>query len=283
MFILSKETGLSFHFCGLFEAPSPEWLHMSRELNEYELMIVIDGTLYIGSEEESFEVPEGNYLIMSPTRRQYGVKPSFCRFYWFHFAPQNSKNGISIPLTGNFTDLNRLLPFILSLQNADRAYHDPDLNDALFRSLLLALLAEQKLPLIEKKNRCDKLCEEIKNYIEWNYFSNIRVSDIAGYFGYHEKYISSLFHRQTGITLKQYLSDTKMKYACRALSTTDISVNQLSINLGFSDSHNFSTAFKKAVGMSPCAYRSKTRPASYLCTRPEPSPPASLLTSSTDT
>lgn len=256
MIILPKEGHMTFQFCGLFEAPSAEWLHMSRELKEYELMLVTEGTLYIASEKESFAVSSGEYLLMPPTKRQYGTKPSFCRFYWFHFTHRNPENGISFPLTGNVTNFNRLLPLILSLQDADRTYHDPDLNDAIFRSLLLQLLSEQKLPLEEKKNRCDKLCEKIKNYIEWNYFSNVRVSDIADYFGYHEKYVSSLFHKQTGITLKKYLSDTKMKYACHALSTTDISVYQLSVNLGFSDSHNFSTAFKKTVGVSPSAYRS---------------------------
>lgn len=259
MIILPRETHTAFQFCGLFEAPSPEWLHMSRELNEYELMLVLEGTLYIASEQESFEVHEGEYLLMPPTKHQYGTKPSFCRFYWFHFTHRNPESGTLFPLTGNITSFNRLLPLILSLQDADRAYHDPDLNNAIFRSLLTALLSERKLPLEEKKNRSDKLCEEIKNYIEWNYFSNIRISDIAGYFGYHEKYVSSLFHKQTGITLKKFLSDTKMKYACHALSTTDISIYQLSVNLGYSDSHNFSTAFKKTVGVSPSLYRSKNR------------------------
>lgn len=259
MLVLSKETSMTFLFCGLFEAPSAEWTHLTRELNEYELMIVTEGTLYIASDKEEYEVSEGHYLLMPPTPYQHGTKSSFCRFYWFHFEHTELENGLVFPLKGCFSDLNRLLPFIRSLQDADRTYHNPDLNNAVFRTLLLALLSEQKQPVGEKKNHSDRLCEEIKNYMEWNYFSNIKISDIADYFGYHEKYVSSLFHKQTGTTLKQYLSDTKMKYACRALSTTDISVNQLSIHLGFSDSHNFSTAFKRIVGLSPSAYRLQCR------------------------
>jgi len=256
MLILSKENSMIFKFCGLFEAPSQEWIHINRELNEYELMLVVEGTLYIAADSEKFEVPEGQYLLMPPTKHQYGTQPSFCRFYWFHFDYPNLENGLPFPSSGRFTDLNRLIPLILSLQDADRIYHNLDLNSALFRSFLLELLLQQKLPSKEIGSRQSRLCEEIKNYIEWNSFSNIKVSDIANYFGYHEKYISTLFHKQTGIPLKKYLLDIKMKYACRALTTTDISVNQLSINLGFSDSHNFSTAFRRVVGVSPSVYKS---------------------------
>lgn len=260
MLILPKESELHFEFCGFFEAPSAEWVHMSRELREYELMIVTEGTLYIASEDtpsdiKEYEVPAGNYLLMPATKHQYGTHPSSCKFYWFHFEHRRKESGFPLPYQGSCADMARLLPLIASLQDANRTHHNETLNGALFRALLLELSLQQPTSSTQTKNHYAKLCEDIKNYIEWNYFSNIKVADIAAYFGYHEKYISTLFHKETGCKLKEYIQKSKMKHACQALSQTDISIAQLALNLGFSDAHNFSNAFRKIVGCSPSAYR----------------------------
>lgn len=255
MLILSKEDSLQYIFSGLFEAPSSEWVHMSRELPEYELMLVMEGTLYIASESEAFEVPAGHYLLMPPTAHQYGTKPGFCKFYWFHFHYPKYETGFSLPLSGVCGDLSRLLPFIHTLWDAEKTYHNPSLNGSLFRSLLFALYLQQPAAHEENKDQRHKLCENIKNYIEWNYFSNIKVAEAASYFGYHEKYISTLFKQETGTGLKEYILKVKMEHACRQLSATDISISRLALNLGFPDAHNFSSAFRKVVGVSPSTYR----------------------------
>ncbi|MDQ0195916.1 hypothetical protein J2T20_004322 [Paenibacillus wynnii] len=35
---------------GVFNAPSPEWIHLSRSLQDYELIVVTEGTLYIAGD-----------------------------------------------------------------------------------------------------------------------------------------------------------------------------------------------------------------------------------------
>lgn len=278
MIFLSKETELHFEFCGFFEAPSSDWVHLSRELREYELMIVTEGTLYISSVEGSpvkdssvsaaspakvteHVVPAGHYLLMPPTPHQFGSRPSFCKFYWFHFEHQRTERGFGLPLSGICPNPERLQPLISNLQEADRTYHNEPLNAALLRALLLELYLQQpsSAPEKEVKNHYTRLCEDIRHYIEWNYFSNIKVRDIAAYFGYHEKYLSTVFRKETGTGLKEYLLEVKMKYACQALARTDISISRLALNLGFSDAHNFSNAFRKVTGCSPTAYRIQHR------------------------
>lgn len=260
MLNLSKENELHFEFCGFFEAPSPDWVHLSRELLEYELMIVTEGTLYISSDKTEHVVPAGHYLLMPPTPHQFGSRPSFCKFYWFHFEHHPIDSGFALPLFGVCPNMTRLLPAILALQEADRTHHNETLNGALLRALLLELYLQQpSVSEAEKENRYTRLCEDIKHYIEWNYFSNLKVKDVAAYFGYHEKYISTVFHKETGTGLKEYMLQIKMKYACRTLARTDISVSQLALNLGFTDAHNFSGAFRKVMGCSPSDYRKEHR------------------------
>ena len=106
----------------------------------------------------------------------------------------------------------------------------------------------------------DKLAQkqiysDMLDYIKLNRSNNLRVSDIALHFGYNEKYLSHLFATLTGIPLKQFILNRKMESANFMLTDTNKSISDIARELGFSDSHNFSRAYKKLTGLSPSEYR----------------------------
>ena len=61
-----SEQTLEYHYTGKFEAPSPEWTHITRDLGDYELIVVTSGTLYIADHKQRYEVHSGEYLLMAP-------------------------------------------------------------------------------------------------------------------------------------------------------------------------------------------------------------------------
>lgn len=71
-------------------APSPEWIHLNRLMIDYELIMVTEGVLYIGGDQEHYTVQKGEYLLMPPLTNQYGYKASDCSFYWLHFTARNA-------------------------------------------------------------------------------------------------------------------------------------------------------------------------------------------------
>ena len=83
---------------------------------------------------------------------------------------------------------------------------------------------------------------------------------LANYYGYHPKYLSSLFHKETGMTLKQYLINETMEYAKVELYNTNRSILSIALSLGFCDGHAFSYAFKHHTGMTPTQYRNSHHP-----------------------
>ena len=85
MFQISGQTALDFLWLGKEATMSPDWIHYSRALHEYELMIIDEGVLYIADEFGKYTVSKGEYILMAPCRHQYGWKPSCCAFHWLHF------------------------------------------------------------------------------------------------------------------------------------------------------------------------------------------------------
>lgn len=71
--IISTAAQVSYKYNGLFESSSPDWIHMSRTLKEYQLIIVTEGTLHIADSEKDYTVNQNEYLIMKPGH-QYGTK-----------------------------------------------------------------------------------------------------------------------------------------------------------------------------------------------------------------
>lgn len=263
----------SYHWCGKFKSPSPEWMHLTRRLIDFELMLVTEGTLYIASNENKYTVKKGEYLLMKPTDLQYGHQASDCTFYWFHFTYNNNYNDpvlihdydekaisdishLLIPEKGTLSLAERIIILMKQLQDSAKRYGDTTLNQYL-ASAILSELSNQSY-LFQRHgdiNQQHQLYNDICDYITLHISENIKVSEVASYFGYNKKYLPSFFRKHSGITVKQYILQTKMEFAKAELTDTNHSISQVAYNIGFNDVHNFSIAFKKITGLSPSDYR----------------------------
>lgn len=273
---------LTFLWLGKETTMSDNWIHYSRRLHEYELMIVDQGTLYIADEYGKYKVTEGEYILMSPCLHQYGWKPSACSFYWLHFhfpeadcvdASSSRKTSFfPIPKQARIPDVSAIQTYLSQMSHNEQFYSDTTQSSFLLSALLLEIHNQlygsssassfsNDHPSLQKAD----LCKKIKNYVFWNRTHRIRICDIASYMRYSEKYLSSVFAEYTGTTLKTYLDEQRMAAARELLANSHNTIREIAFQLGYSDSHNFSRAFKRVTGMSPKDYRissgkNKTRP-----------------------
>lgn len=95
----------------------------------------------------------------------------------------------------------------------------------------------------------------ILNYINQNFTDEISFAEISSLFSINPSYLSQVFKRELGITFTQYLTDTRIKYAKELLTTTGMTISEISEKVGFNQYIYFSKVFKKTVGISPSAYR----------------------------
>ena len=266
------EKEFTYHWCGKFVAPNEDWIHMTRIQGDYELIVVTEGILHIADDVSEYTVSPGEYLLMPPNQFQHGTKPSYCVFYWMHFGYNKDQNNhelisgctlpdytaghLLLPQQGCLSSEDRIIILMKQLQDSDRRYREVTLNRYLCSAVLSEVaLQSQIYPTYGNKVFKEQLYQDICDYVSWHLTENLKVSQVAAYFGYNEKYLTTFFKQRAGISLKQYILQIKMERAKASLSETAEPVSQIAFHLGFPDAHNFSNAFRKVTGLSPSEYR----------------------------
>lgn len=261
------------HFCldspvdllwfGEFISPQKDWKHLTRRLFEYEMMIVTEGELWIADDDREYCVKDGEYLIMSPTRVQRGTRVCRCRFYWMHFRCDALPPSVSLPPHAAFTERENIgtLAHMLLRSEAERPR---SVRSRYLATQLLLELAEGHAEGEAGPSQRRQLIQTVKEFITFHRFSEIRIKDIARELGYHEKYLSAVFHETEGVTLKHFLTETRLAEAKRLLLETDYTVTEVAYYLNFPSPHNFSRFFKQGTGMTASEFRhSAHSPASF--------------------
>lgn len=94
-------------------------------------------------------------------------------------------------------------------------------------------------------------------YMEQNYYRNIRIAEIAEAIGLDRSYLGSLFKKHLNVSMQGFLADLRMTKACRLLRNADLRIADVSRSVGYSDQLQFSKVFKTHTGFSPREYRRK--------------------------
>ena len=68
-------------------------------------------------------------------------------------------------------------------------------------------------------------------------------------------YISSLFYKETGTHLVEYINNLRVEQAKVMLQNSMLSLDQIALQTGFSSARYFSRIFKERVGISPIQFR----------------------------
>lgn len=101
------------------------------------------------------------------------------------------------------------------------------------------------------------ITELITAFLAENVCSSLSLSDICSRFFVGKTQLCKLFEEHVGRSPMEYFSSLKIAEAKRLLRQGELSVSHISDMLCYSSIHNFSRAFKKAVGISPVEYRNK--------------------------
>ena len=95
----------------------------------------------------------------------------------------------------------------------------------------------------------------VKTYIEENYRLDINLNSLSRLVYLNPIYLSSLFKQETGISITDYIIETRLKKARELLRDTPMFIGDIASAVGYRDTRYFSRLFLKHVGVKPSEYR----------------------------
>lgn len=97
----------------------------------------------------------------------------------------------------------------------------------------------------------------ILKHLHLNIESTISLKKLSNDLNLSQGYISDCFKKHMGITIMNYAKKIRIERAKVLLLTTNDSILDISIRLGFHDQSHFYKIFKSFTGVSPSEYRNK--------------------------
>ncbi|MEG0878448.1 MAG: AraC family transcriptional regulator [Oscillospiraceae bacterium] len=91
-------------------------------------------------------------------------------------------------------------------------------------------------------------------YIQFNYSHDISIYDIAKAVGISRSHLYRVFMEKVGQSPIDYLTNYRISEACFLLKSSQLSIAEIAVSVGFFDQFYFSRVFKKNKGVPPSRY-----------------------------
>jgi len=80
------------------------------------------------------------------------------------------------------------------------------------------------------------------------------VAILASHFNVAENYFSQFFSEQVGEPFSRYLERIRIEHACKLLEDNSITIDNVALQSGYSNTNTFRRAFKRVTGTTPSGY-----------------------------
>ncbi len=174
---------------------------------------------------------------------------------------------------GNDQDSVRLkcLEFVLwaehvAYEKTGRMYEFKSRANYLSELMSFTSLSEVKVWFIEKikeaafwvsnkhEEQSMSAVNKAKQYIDENYMKELTLDDVSRVVNISSYYFSKVFKEETGENFIDYLTKLRIDAAKNLLKTTNKSMKEIAVEVGYSDPNYFSRNFKKYTGKTPTDY-----------------------------
>jgi AraC-like DNA-binding protein len=137
------------------------------------------------------------------------------------------------------------------------AAFDEALGRAGNRLEILGCLLEALLIIISEcaMHKYSPSVEKVLNYIKENRGEKITLAKIGETLHFSGVYCDSLFKKEVGKSIIDYLIDERIREAKSLIVETNLTVSEIAHSVGYDDANYFSRLFKKRTGYSPLRYK----------------------------
>lgn len=214
-----------------------------------ELTVVIKGHLDYFANGVHVPLDDGDAVFI-PTGcvRARKAPDTICDYVSFNFEPDGE---IHLPTLIKSAVHSEELLLIAALDKMNSRYF-PD-NEEKIGHLVGCMLALMENRV--KMQNYSSLTRSIMSHINKNYAARITLDDIAALTYFSPIYCDTVFRREVGQSIIDFLIDKRIEEAKKLLIGNLHKLSEISTLVGFNDYNYFSRVFKKRTGYTPLSYR----------------------------
>lgn len=172
---------------------------------------------------------------------------------------RNTKNYMIIlnTLLRKAAEQGKVHPYHIDLVSSDLALKIEAMQASSECEDLLKYMVKKYCRLVNKHSQksYSLLIQKVTTQIESDLSSDLSLNNLASIFGVNSSYLSSLFKKETGVTLTEYVNKKRVERAKELLLSTNLQIQHISQRCGILDVNYFTKTFKKHTGLTPKKYR----------------------------
>lgn len=236
----------------------------------YEMELVISGKGWYEINNTSFPLQKGALFLVTPADfHQYSLKGNATMDYYNLQFPGDMLSedvgsalySFSEPIHIQLNDeeyefFERRLAYILHIYREKPFLYEKMLKNEI-ESLCIRLI-QMSSGRVQGHVR-DEIIKKAIIYIKNNYRRPITLEEISTHVGLSPCYFSSYFSNVMKVSFSAYVKRFRLNVAANLIKSTNMTLNEISYEVGFKTFSYFSEQFRRQFHMSPKEYKSQYR------------------------
>ena len=215
----------------------------------YDLTIVLGGEMTYTVSGKTVTLKEGDAVLIKSgsvrARAASNVPPNYVSFNFHTTTPPALPEFIHGAVHSDVALMIAACDEIIA--------HNPTKYELTMSHLLAAILSAME-DHYEHRN-ISNLTAEILEYLNKNIANKITLADIGALTFFSPVYCDTVFKRDTGSSIIDYLLGQRVAEAKKLLIEGILSLGEIARKTGFEDSNYFSRVFKKRTGYTPTQFK----------------------------
>lgn len=115
-------------------------------------------------------------------------------------------------------------------------------------------------PLVKRQPHADSVVRRAEDWLGEHYSEEGVIVRLISQTNVAERTLKRRFRNATGCSLIEYLQNLRVEAAKQQLETSDLAIDEISVEVGYEDASFFRRLFKRTTGLAPSEYRRMFRP-----------------------
>ena len=239
-----------------------EYFTKRENMNCYELRFTMSGSGTLRYHNKTYELKPGDgYLIDNRELHYYQSGPEGWTSSVLHLNgalvrsiySKFIENGSCTFHSHFFPNFEMYQYEIIRTMQSITQYREYQVS-CLFDRMLTELLTNSSHPSLAISSS-PNFIQSVTEYINEHYADLGSVNTLCGQFYVSREHLSREFSKYLGLSPKEYITHVRIHHAKILLKSTDLSLSEISYQIGYSDQSYFTKIFKRLEMITPLQYR----------------------------